>query len=75
MDRWQPIPTAPKDGRQVDLWQNGRLTNCAWYPKGLEAVGQNGGTWLGAGGVMIVAPTHWMPVPAPPITLLGDLPA
>lgn len=66
MDEWQPIETAPHDGRQVlatwaDSWPNSPH---------MEAVYQHGGVWYYAydGDAHHRPPTHWMPLPAPPIS-------
>jgi len=64
MNEWQPIETAPKDGRRIlvyrpgkhkystvdiDFWQVNRAPlNCWWHS---PSDGQ---------------PTHWMPLPEPP---------
>jgi len=70
---WQPIATAPKDGRLVDLFVSGprndgaRQTDC-WF---------NGYEWRkdygrdGEYGVEVMigdVPTHWMPLPEDPDT-------
>lgn len=65
---WQPIDTAPKDGRFVDLWflddgADGRSTDCYfkdghWRWEGQRIV------YLPSGRPAI--PTHWMPIPKPP---------
>jgi len=66
---WQPIETAPKDGRTVILvdWEqvcmlsDGPLLGACYWHSGLNE-------WVGAGGSADVDPaTHWMPLPAPPV--------
>lgn len=62
---WQPIDTAPKDGRKVlcgraavrpyiGLWDSG---NSEWIESGGYALARD--------------PTHWMPLPLPPNTRLS----
>lgn len=51
---WQPIETAPKDGRQLILL----LT-----PSGLPQVAYSN-TWWTAGFSVECKPTHWIPLPA-----------
>ena len=51
---WQPIETAPKDGRQLILL----LT-----PSGFPQVAYSN-TWWTAGFSVECKPTHWMPLPA-----------
>lgn len=74
MSEWQPIETAPRDGTDVDLWdQNGRQTECRWMiPQAKEYSRRfvaewcyyhvEWGEWVELGG----HPTHWMPLPASP---------
>lgn len=72
MGEWQTIESAPKDGREVDLWVRphdafangnpGRVPNAAY---------KDGAWWRPIGGVRapVVScgvPTHWLPLPAPP---------
>ena len=61
---WQPIETAPKDGRRVDLWlsspdgvEQWRETNC-WWSDVYKLWFNLRGRWDCA--------THWMPLPEPP---------
>lgn len=61
-DGWQPIETAPRDGK-VDLWWcNRRYIECYRDPldRGWRTTSPNGQL------VLITNPTHWMPVPADP---------
>ena len=43
---WQPIETAPKDGRRVDLWfpSSGRAADWQWETGGI--IGRSGGMWV-----------------------------
>lgn len=54
---WQPIETAPKDGREVLLGFQGQFT---W----ISFVGNAYGKETTKSGY--AAPTHWVPLPAPP---------
>lgn len=60
---WQPMETAPKDGRRVLCWnpnwqapESGCLYGMSWAANGLAA---DKGGWK-------YQPTHWMPLPDPP---------
>lgn len=58
---WQPIETAPKDGTRVLLVINhGEWGDAVWT--GLWADG-----WMVSYGKAQANPTHWMPLPPPPI--------
>ena len=62
---WQPIETAPKDGRWVllcTITEDGDY-NC--YP---EAFRYEKGEWYSAidGSAITTKFTHWMPLPEPP---------
>jgi hypothetical protein len=57
---WQPIETAPRDGKRVLVWHR------HWYA---PSTGQWYGDWWGlvyAVGPFASQPTHWMPLPSPP---------
>ena len=53
---WQPIETAPKDGRFILAWSD---YDCTF-------IGIFNGTWWIDDHDNICRPTHWMPLPAPP---------
>jgi len=71
-DGWQPIETAPKDGKAIDLYVLGplgfgRRLPFVWW--GLDPDGWYGTTINADGSNAIsggLTPTHWMPIPAPP---------
>ncbi len=54
---WQPIETAPKDGSQVLVWDDGAMF-ISWWNEEEHA-------WIDNGPVQ-PPPTHWMPLPPPP---------
>jgi hypothetical protein len=67
--KWQPIDTAPKDGRVILIltergnvyspcqWENGEISE-----NGFWLWWQDEPAWL----TEVVNPTHWMPLPDPP---------
>jgi hypothetical protein len=57
---WQPIETAPKDGTDMLVYQNGcfDVASVWWIDDNGDAVWFNGD--------VVVYPTHWMPLPDPP---------
>jgi hypothetical protein len=63
---WQPIETAPKDGGNVMLWcvdlvgGNGRVATGSWHYT-------YDGSWWDYHMEYTLNPTHWMPLPAPPV--------
>lgn len=71
---WRTMDSAPKDGTLVDLWYPrgiGREANCFWH-KALSIWGRD--VWTGAHHPQEtnfisrnVDPTHWLPLPAPPV--------
>lgn len=68
-DEWQDIATAPKDGTELLLygvcWDRklrGKYSpdiNVGWF--------STNGEWLTRSLVEGITPTHWMPLPSPPI--------
>lgn len=69
MTKWQPIETAPKDGRDVLVWDEETRTTIHWgnaahvliygWIKIAHADPQDPD-------LMQPQPTHWMPLPQPP---------
>lgn len=84
MSEWQPIDTAPKDGRLVLLLSAEKPVQCAlgyWDPEGTSWVDSLGrldgdaytlavtGFWASDGGwFQPNEVSHWAAVPAPPST-------
>jgi hypothetical protein len=68
---WQPIETAPKDGSSIWCFASGRSFDADVWWQGMihwQSVllmkGQEP-DWLGV--PRDVSPTHWMPLPEPPV--------
>ena len=69
MSEWQPIETAPKDGRHILIWDWEGLASIVeiYWAKDSDWEG-----WVYAEELLAEAcpevddPTHWQPVPEPP---------
>ena len=66
---WQPIETAPKDGTDilVSMWEDHQLVVVSFD----ETQPKSKFPWLGVPdgpGYAASAPTHWRPLPEPPVT-------
>jgi len=65
---WQPIETAPKDGTEILAYYGqegrGQILILAWDENWW---GPGNGDWVLNGEKDYATPTHWMPLPAPPI--------
>ncbi len=72
---WQPIETAPKDGRTLLLcWTGDPAADKKAPPTaicGQISVLSDGEYWDGSGYRPIAWVTHWMPLPEPPSAILG----
>ena len=67
MDKWQPINTAPCDGRTILAY----LPANAGQPTRQDVVAicwAAGWTTAYSGACLDIKPTYWMPLPDPPIT-------
>ena len=74
---WQPIATAPKDGRDFLVWnRENRVRKARWYERSSSDLGislyEGDGVNSFKGGIQ---PTHWMPLPAPPEPTVPEVPA
>lgn len=58
---WQPIETAPKDGKLVLLWEPEYYQGKGGHELGLYRDGK----WRSLR-AFILNPSHWMPLPEPP---------
>src|SRR5687768_13540481 len=68
MDRWQPINTAPRDGRTILAY----LPANAGLPTRQDVVAicwATGWTTAYSGARLDIEPTYWMPLPRPPNTV------
>ena len=70
MSEWQPIETAPKDGREILLYDGDRVTFGGYLnaqSQGVEPQAEHEtfcGWWSVSGSDDVF--THWMPLPEPP---------
>lgn len=72
--QWRPIQSAPKDGRAILV---GRERNSPQSVRWMISVDkQSPGGWWFVGGYdghrLRWEPSHWMPLPQPPIAAIGD---
>lgn len=65
---WQPIATAPKDGTGILAFQNGNMRVCSWSSFGWAFYQFKPGEAI----VVMVCPTHWMPLPPAPVDAVLD---
>lgn len=67
---WQPIETAPKDGTRVLLighrGAEADIGNWSMHGRYDRSTKRYGICW-GCAGIAYVNPTHWMPLPPPPV--------
>lgn len=72
MGEWQPIETAPKDGEILVAWPSGMVRSAH-----RDKHWSGGPCWSTSGGLYFgsLQPTHWMPLPAPPVSEPGRDPA
>ena len=62
MSEWQPIETAPKDGKRVLL----HTEKPFWETIGARWVGSPHNVWIADNGSYQRRATLWMPLPEPP---------
>ncbi len=67
MTTWQPIETAPKDGRVILCIGHANIHHVEPMMYYASDPGQDNGCWGWLeGDTPMKQPTHWMPLPAPP---------
>lgn len=62
---WLPIETAPKDGTLFVAYERGW---CPWT-NDTDVVYWNNGWWDSTDRETSMRPTHWMPLPTPPVDI------
>lgn len=71
---WQPIATAPRDGREILLYDGERVSYGGFCDAAAQGVDECEAHLISEGwwsvGLIDNAPTHWMPLPAPPSAAL-----
>lgn len=86
---WRPIATAPRNGTTVDLWgakstdaqlrpadmRARRFTDCRWRRIIEGMAGDFDSDWYEPNEMNPVRPTHWMPIPYPPVLEPEQYPA
>jgi len=67
---WEGIESAPRDGTRVLVRQDGETAVAGW----MTAIEDGSGEWIiwrrfgsDAMAIRMLAPTHWRPLPAPPV--------
>ena len=72
---WQPIETAPRDGTEILMTNGVNVSSGQWFSEYGGTYDQEGAPngdgcddgWSDWSGGMQPDPTHWMPLPPPPI--------
>lgn len=64
---WQPIETAPRDGTRVLLAKRNEVLGIGDFWGADRAEGTTD-AWFVHNGAEIAEPTHWQPLPEPPLT-------
>lgn len=60
---WQPIETAPRDGNEFLVWMFGNSMAVVYF---IDTNEEFPWATMDGPGYNKNAPTHWMPLPAPP---------
>ena len=75
VQQWQPIETAPKDGTEIILSREARVTSGLWFDMGGDDEGAEGWSgWVSQDGGFSEEhpPTNWMPLPEPPTEAIRE---
>lgn len=65
--KWLPIEMAPQDGTEILGYRNGRIATACRVPRDDCEMWTFAGTTAAIDIAPHLKPTHWMPLPAPPI--------
>lgn len=67
---WQQIATMPRTGKMVLMWSRKAGFFAGNWPQGCAAGNWHkvGGDWRGSSDWRAQEATHWMPLPAPPVS-------
>jgi hypothetical protein len=72
MSDWQPIDTAPKDGTEILLFDGEVVTVGGWISEVDQGADYEGQGLIAPGWWSLALkdnkPTHWQPLPPPPVT-------
>lgn len=68
MSEWQPIETAPKDGRRILVSEANYVDSigCAYWSYSKEWKEEGWYSSACCDDITMFFPTHWMPLPPPP---------
>lgn len=66
---WQPMETSPKTSMARLVWCPDRqnIYVVGWWDNGMSHPGPAWCHFGGSGGTLVETPTHWMPLPEPPL--------
>lgn len=63
---WRTIDSAPRDGTRVLVYAPGHLLMLASF-EAWKTIHAAGPWWWSNGSIITPEPTHWMPLPSPPV--------
>lgn len=66
---WRPIETAPRDGREIMVYDDDIPEFAHWEPSTAYTAG---GSWRARNGVHVFLPQYWQPLPKPPVADQGE---
>lgn len=69
MSDWKPIHTAPKDGTEIIVLDDGVPEFAHWETSTSYTAG---GSWRGRNGFFVCIPSHWCNTPPIPYTISSN---